>query len=227
MAVQSSQLVQRDFYYAIVDEVDSILIDEARTPLIISGPIAQDKNFYRELTNPVQSVVQAQNALIQRILSYIREDLKENNTHADMNRLAKNLLIVQRGAPRNKAFMKLMQDGELKKMVNDIEGAYLRDKNMHELDDELFYVVSDKQHSVDLCEKGRDMLSKMEKDLFIVESLDEVLITVDEDERLSPVQKLVRKEQETNRFMDKSEKLHNINHSSRPIPFHKENVETC
>ncbi len=211
MAVSQHQLVQRDFYYAIVDEVDSILIDEARTPLIISGPIAQDKNFYPELRPQLHQVVQAQNNMVQRVLTEIREDTREDNPAPDVDRLATNLLIVQRAAPRNKAFAKLMQETRLKKMVNDVEGIYLRDKKMHELDDKLFFVVEERHNSVVLCEKGRDMLSAKEKELFVVESLDEVLNRVDGDESLSDAEKLKRKTMETNKFMDKSEKLHNIN----------------
>ncbi|HPB43720.1 MAG TPA: preprotein translocase subunit SecA [Candidatus Syntrophosphaera sp.] len=211
MAVSPQQLVQRDFYYAIVDEVDSILIDEARTPLIISGPIAQDKNFYPELRPQINQLVQSQNSMVQRVLSEIREDIREDYPAADMDRLATNLLIVQRAAPRNKAFAKLMQESWLKKLVNDMEGIYLRDKRMHELDEKLFYVVEERQNSVDLCEKGRELLSRHEKNLFVVESLDDVLNRVDEDESLSEADRIKRKTLETNRFMDKSEKLHNIN----------------
>ncbi|HOY84715.1 MAG TPA: preprotein translocase subunit SecA [Candidatus Syntrophosphaera sp.] len=211
MAVSQRQLVQRDFYFAIVDEVDSILIDEARTPLIISGPIAQDKNFYPELRPQIHQLVQAQNSMVQRVLSEIREDTREDNPAPDTDRLATNLLIVQRAAPRNKAFAKLMQESRLKKLVSDMEGIYLRDKKMHELDELLFYAVEERHNSVDLCEKGRELLARKENNLFVVESLDEVLIRVDEDESLSEAEKIKRKTLETNRFMDKSEKLHNIN----------------
>jgi len=210
MAVSSRQLVQRGFYYAIVDEVDSILIDEARTPLIISGPIAQDKNFYPELRPQINQLVQAQNTLVQRFLSEIREDLREDNKTPDNERLATNLLLIKRAMPRNKAFTKYMQESDLKKLVNDMEGVYLRDKKMHELDDRLFFVVEERNNSVDLCEKGRDLLSRHEKDLFIVESLDELLSRVDADESIPVADKARRKSLETNRFMDKSEKLHNI-----------------
>ncbi len=225
MAVSRDQLVQRDFYYAIVDEVDSILIDEARTPLIISGQVAQDKNFYSELKSSVAQVVQAQNALVQRYISEIREDLREDNPRADHDRLAKNLLLVKRAAPRNKAFMKLMQEGELKKQVNDIEGIYLRDKKMHELDEDLFFVVDERQNSVDMRDKGRDMLSRSEADLFIVESLDEILARVDNDENPNEAEKAAQKERLTNRFMDKSEKLHNINQLLRAYTLFEKDVE--
>lgn len=210
MAVSQSQLVQREFYYAIVDEVDSILIDEARTPLIISGPIAQDKNFYQEIRPQIHQLVQTQNALVQSYLSEIREDTREGNPSASNERLGTNLLLIKRAAPRNKAFMKLMQESDLKKMVNDVEGVYLRDKKMHELDDNLFFVVEERHNSVDLCEKGRELLSRHDRSLFVVESLDEVLNRIEADESLSPEERAKRKNIETNKFMDKSERLHNI-----------------
>ncbi|PKN72404.1 MAG: preprotein translocase subunit SecA [Candidatus Cloacimonetes bacterium HGW-Cloacimonetes-3] len=225
MAVSREQLVQRDFYFAIVDEVDSILVDEARTPLIISGPIAQDKNFYPELRPFIAQLVQSQNALAQRFLTEIKEDLRDDNPKSDNQRLAKNLLLVKRAAPHNKAFQKLMQDGELKKMVNDVEGMYLRDKNMHELDENLFFVVEERHNSVDLCEKGRDLLSKRESDLFVVQSLDEVLADVDQNETISDAEKLKRKEALTNKFMDKSEKLHNINQLLRAFTLFENDQE--
>jgi len=226
MAVASEQLVQRDFYYAIVDEVDSILIDEARTPLIISGPIAQDKNFYPELRPQVQAVVQAQNALVQRYLSEAREHLREDNPKPDYAALARILLLISRAAPRNKAFLKMMQEGDLKKMVNDTEGIYLRDKNMHELDENLFFVVEERQNTVDLCDKGREMLSRHEKDLFIVQSLDDVLAEIDKDESIrDDAERSKRKSLATNRFMDKSEKLHNISQLLRAFTLFENNQE--
>ncbi len=210
MAIRPEQLVQRDFYYSIVDEVDSILIDEARTPLIISGPIAQDKNFYRELRPEIASLVQRQNSLIMRYLGEVREDLDENNENASEVRLADNLLLISRGAPKNKAFQKMMQEPSLKRLVQTTEGIYLRDKKMHELDDNLLYVVDEKQNSVDLCEKGREYLSRREPDLFVVHTLDEILDEIDAREDLSDEKRLQEKEIATGKFMDKSEKLHNI-----------------
>jgi len=225
MATSPKQLVQRDFYYAIVDEVDSILIDEARTPLIISGPIAQDKNFYPELRPAIAAVVQAQNALISRFLSEIREDLKNDSSFSSDGRLAKNLLLVKRGAPKNKAFAKLMQEASLKRLVQDTEGVYLRDKKMHELDEELFFVTEERHNSVDLCDKGRDMLSRKEPDLFIVRTLDEVIQAIDEDPNLSDQAKAITKEKAIGDFMDKSEKLHNINQLLKAFTLFENNQE--
>ncbi len=223
MAVAPEQVVQRDFYYAIVDEVDSILIDEARTPLIISGPIGQDKNFYPELTAPVQQLVSSQNALMQRYLTEARDMI--NGTNPDSSKLGETLLLIKRGAPRNKAFAKLMQDGAMKKLVNETEGYLMRDKVLHKLDENLFFVIEDRQNSVDLADKGRDLMSKQEKDLFIVESLDEILMDIDNDEHLSAEAKLKKKEHMTNVFMDKSEKLHNISQLLRAFTMYERDVE--
>ncbi len=225
MAVQREQLVQRDFYYAIVDEVDSILVDEARTPLIISGPVAQDKNFYHELRPTIAQLVQSQNALVQRYLTEIREDLRADNPNASNERLGNNLLLVKRAAPHNKAFAKLMQEGELKRMVNDVEGIYLRDKKMHELDDNLFFVVEERHNSVDLCDKGRDLLARKDKDLFIVQSLDELLSDIDGNTNYTDAERAKQKEAQTNRFMDKSEKLHNINQLLRAFTLFENDQE--
>jgi preprotein translocase subunit SecA len=208
-----------------VDEVDSILIDEARTPLIISGPIAQDKNFYPELRPGIAALVQAQNSLITRLLSEIREDLKEDNPNASDSRLAKNLLLVKRGAPKNKAFQKIMQEASLKRLVQDTEGIYLRDKKMHELDDMLFFVVEERQNSVDLCEKGRDMLSRKEADLFVVRTLDEILQEIEQREDLSEEEKAKEREIATGKFMDKSEKLHNISQLLKAFTLFENNQE--
>ena len=225
MAISPSQLVQRDFYFAIVDEVDSILIDEARTPLIISGPIAQDKNFYHELRPAIAAVVQAQNALINRFLSEIRDELKDEENSSAESHLAKNLLLVKRGAPKNKAFQKLMQDSSLKRLVQDAEGIYLRDKKMSELDENLFFVVEERHNSVDLCDKGRDLLSRKESDLFIVRTLDEIIQEIDAREDLDEAQKSKQKDIATGLFMDKSEKLHNISQLLKAFTLFENNQE--
>ena len=208
MAVTESQLVQRKHQFAIVDEVDSVLIDEARTPLIISGPVQESKNFFPELKPVIKKLVSAQNVLVSRYLSEVKNFLQVDEYNAD--EVGRRLLLISRAAPKSKSFMKFMKEPELKKLVSDFEGYYLRDKNMHEIDAELFYVVEEKQNSVELSEKGSDLVSQKEPDLFVMEQLDDVLNAVDQNEKLSSKQKIEEKEKETDRFMDKSEKLHNI-----------------
>ncbi|MCD4829013.1 MAG: preprotein translocase subunit SecA [Candidatus Cloacimonetes bacterium] len=207
MAVSAQQIVQHDHCFAIVDEVDSVLIDEARTPLIISGPVPESKNFYREIKPQVKKLVNAQSVMLNRVVSEARR-LYESD-EADADELGRKLLTIKRGAPHNKQFMKLMKEAELKKLVSDYEGALIRDKKLHLLDEELFYSIDEHARSADLNEKGCDMLSKYDTDLFIVDTLDELLQRVD-DAGHTHEEATKLKERETQRFMDKSERLHNI-----------------
>jgi len=208
MAVSESRLVQRKLQYSIVDEVDSVLIDEARTPLIISGPVQESKNFFKELRPVILQLFNAQTVLVNRHISEIKNELKHEEYDADI--VGRLLLLVQRAAPKNKSFIKMMKEGELKKLVTDFEGYYLRDKKMHVIDEELFFVVEEKQNSVELSEKGNVLVSQKETDLFVMRTLDEIIDEIDADENLSFQKKTKKKEEETSKFMDKSEKLHNI-----------------
>ena len=208
MAVSEKRLVQRKLQYSIVDEVDSVLIDEARTPLIISGPVQESKNFFKELRPVILQLFNAQSVIVNRYISDIRKELKQEEYDGDI--VGKLLLLVKRAAPKNVSFIKLMKEGELKKLVTDFEGYYLRDKKMHTIDEELFYVVEERQNSVELSEKGNNLVSQKESDLFVMRSLDEILDEIDADESISFQKKATKKEEETFKFMDKSEKLHNI-----------------
>ena len=208
MAVSESRLVQRKLQYSIVDEVDSVLIDEARTPLIISGPVQESKNFFKELRPVILQLFNAQTVLVNRYISEIKNELKHEEYDADI--VGRLLLLVQRAAPKNKSFTKMMKEGELKKLVTNFEGYYLRDKKMHVIDEELFFVVEEKQNSVELSEKGNVLVSQKETDLFVMRTLDDIIDEIDADENLSFQKKTKKKEEETSKFMDKSEKLHNI-----------------
>ncbi|MDY6915139.1 MAG: preprotein translocase subunit SecA [Candidatus Cloacimonadota bacterium] len=208
MASSIDDLVQRKLQYAIVDEVDSVLIDEARTPLIISGPVAESKNFYKELKPIISKLVFSQTQLVKRYISQIKNILEQDTTNSE--ELGKLLLLVKRAAPRNKQFLKFMKQGELKKLVTDYEGLVMRDKKMHTIDEELFFAIEERSNSVELSEKGNSMLSQKEPDLFVMESLDEALEKVDEREDLSYDEKQKKKDEITHSFLDKNEKLHNI-----------------
>ncbi|TMQ57847.1 MAG: preprotein translocase subunit SecA, partial [Candidatus Eisenbacteria bacterium] len=151
MAVRPEHRVQRGFAYAIVDEVDSVLIDEARTPLIISGPVEHSDQAFDELKPLVDRVVRTQTQLVNELLSEADALLKDPQQEYAAG---EKLLQVQRGAPKHKRFTKLLSDQPgLKKLTTRVELDYLRDKRMHELDDALFFVIEEKQRNVDLLEK--------------------------------------------------------------------------
>ncbi|MBN1326888.1 MAG: preprotein translocase subunit SecA [Candidatus Cloacimonetes bacterium] len=208
MATSESRLAQRYHQFAIVDEVDSVLIDEARTPLIISGPVQESKNFYKELKPVILRLVNTQSMLVKTYLNKIKQLLVQEKP--DYNEIAELLLLVKRADPQNKNFIKLMKDGELKKLVNDYESYLIRDKKLHELDAELFFVVEEKQNSVELTEKGNDLVAQKESDLFVLEQLDDKLAEVEERDDLNFEQKSKKKDEITSSFLDKNEKLHNI-----------------
>jgi len=208
MAVSPTQLVQRDFFYAIVDEVDSILIDEARTPLIISGAVAQDKNFFLEVKPHVAKLVHLQAQMVTKTLGEARQMISEGDSESF--ELGKALLKVYRSAPKSKSLYKVLKDSSYKKLMLSVEGIYIRDKKMHELDAELLYTVDEKSNAVDINEKARDLLDNYEKDLFLLTSLDEEFYELEQQEDLTTEELEEKKRELTQYFMDKNEKLHNI-----------------
>jgi len=173
MVAEEEQLVQRGYHFAIIDEVDSILIDEARTPLIISGPVPQggDSQKYEEMKPRVESLVNAQKALVAQLVNEAEANLKEDNY--DDAGLA--LFRAYRGFPKNAKFKKMMQEPQMQKLLKKTENVYLADnaKNMPFVDEYLFYAVDMKMKSIEMTEKGREFLTKgdEEKEFFIIPDL--------------------------------------------------------
>ena len=170
MAVRPEYRVQRGFHYAIVDEVDSVLIDEARTPLIISGPVDDRGDaMFDEMKPLVERLVRAQQQWATNTLAEgerLLED-KEQEYEAGIK-----LLQVQRAAPKHKRLIKLYSDRpEVKRLITRVELDYLRDKRMHELDEEMFYTIDEKSRNIDLLEKGRQILSPSDPEHFTVPDL--------------------------------------------------------
>jgi len=202
MALHADMQVQRGYNFAIIDEVDSILIDEARTPLIISGPVERTgKQFFDDLKIPVERLMHSQNKLISSLLNEAEALLPENEHEA-----CRLLLKVKRGAPKNKRFMKLVKDGPLKRNIDQIELDYIRDKNLHELDAELYFSIDERSNTIDLSDKGRLALSPQDPDFFVLPdlSMSDELAGLNDDERLARQQVLEKD------FSEKSEKLQNV-----------------
>ncbi len=185
MATRLEDQVQRGHYYAIVDEVDSILIDEARTPLIISGPsvIQVDNNLYDQFKPVVSSLVNAQEKLCGRFLSEATELLKKlhpedgsNPANPDVLEKEIGLLLyrVKVGNPRSEALMKILEDPENLRLMNTAELQLHADqskKDMYAQKEELFYAMDEKSHDADLTEKGRNFLSPKDPDAFVLPDL--------------------------------------------------------
>ncbi len=170
MVISKDQLVQRGHHYAIVDEVDSVLIDEARTPLIISGPVPQDNQNqkYTELKPRVERLVEAQKKLIGKFLHEAEEALEKG----DEEKAGLALFRARRGFPKSKKFMKMMQEPHLQKLTQQTEYLYLQDqgKNMHLVDEAMYYAVDMKQNTIELTEMGRELItpSSEDKDFFVI-----------------------------------------------------------
>ena len=157
MVVDKIDLVQREHYYAIVDEVDSVLIDEARTPLIISGPTKSEDHKFNEMKPAVERIVNAQKTFVSKIVAEAEKLLAESKEEE----AGVLLLRASRGLPKHPRLMKVLSEPAYKKLVQQTEMEYLRDQSrrMHEIDDELFYAIDEKNHQINLTEKGRDYLA--------------------------------------------------------------------
>lgn len=164
MVVNADELVQNGHHFAIVDEVDSVLIDEARTPLIISGPVPQDNQteIYVALKPRVANLVEAQKKLVAHLILEAEGHLAKNEE--DKAGLA--LLRAQRGFPKNKKFEKMLQDPQIQKLVQKTEYHFLEDnaKNMPFVDDELYYSVDFKMNSIEMTDKGREFITGKDED---------------------------------------------------------------
>jgi preprotein translocase subunit SecA len=155
MATQLDHRVQRKHHYAIVDEVDSILIDEARTPLIISGPVSVSTQKFDSLKSGVDQLAKEQVRLVNNMLAEA-----EKPESGDQYDTGINLLTAKRGAPKHKKLFKFMQDGGMRRLVDKVEHDFMRDKRLREIDEELFFSIDEKNNSVDLSEKGRKFLER-------------------------------------------------------------------
>ena len=209
MAVRVEDLVQREHYYAIVDEVDSVLVDEARTPLIISGPVAQTKDRYSELKTPIAGLVRLQVRLANDFLGDIERALKSDE---DLDEeLALKLLRVSRGAPKLPRLMKLLKEyPAAQRVITKTEAGYIRDKAMWEADEELYYVVEEKQRSVDLTEKGHRHFNVDDPDFFVLPDLSVELGEIDSHASLSPEEKAHKVEELHKLYADRNEGIHAV-----------------
>jgi preprotein translocase subunit SecA len=221
MAVSAEQCVQRDYCYAIVDEVDSVLIDEARTPLIISGPVEHSTHRYDEMKRPVERLVESQTLLVNKIVAEAEALLADGKDYE----AGVKLLQALRGAPKNNKLAKLLKDGRSKKQMQQVETDYIRDKKMAEIDEELLFSIDEKSHVVDLTEKGRQELSPRDPELFVIPDLLDGFHTIDADDGLGAAQRIERKQKLESLYSERSEKNQNIAQLLRAYSLFEKDVE--
>jgi len=222
MALQKEDKVQRGHAFAVVDEVDSVLIDEARTPLIISGAVdAPVDETFTTLKPDVQRLVKKQTALVSELVQEAKKLLKNDDEDA----AGLKLLQAQRGMPKHRQVMKIFQETGMLKLAHDIESIYIRDKKMHEVDDDLFFAIEEKSHVMDLTDKGRNLLAPDNPDAFVIPDLGEMLLEIEEMGDLSSIEKEQEKEKAHQLHAQRSGTIHNFNQLLRAFTMYEKDVE--
>ncbi|UCC85448.1 MAG: preprotein translocase subunit SecA [Gemmatimonadota bacterium] len=207
--------VQRTHNYAIIDEVDSVLIDEARTPLIISGPVGREDNKrYGEFNAQVSGLARKQARIVNALLAEADELLGraegEEGDQEAWYRLGEKVLLAHRGMPKNKKLAKLLQEPGVRKIMQRVEADYMREKRLHELEEDLLYSMDEKGHQVHLTDQGLDTLSPKDHEAFVVPDLSQVFHEIEKDESLSTDEKRAKIAVEEREYAEKSEKIHII-----------------
>ncbi len=222
MVYQPEHRVQRGHFYAIIDEVDSILIDEARTPLIISGPVEHSSvDQYKDVKPIVADIVRKQTLIVTRLLSEAEKLLKDGKE----KEAALKILIAKRGAPKSKKLFKLLQEPGLMKLVDKTELELMKDKKIKEYEEELYYVVDEKSNSVDITEKGRNEIQKKRKDLFTLPDLSTEIAEIDKREDLNAREKFYEKERIYREYAHKTDQIHAINQLLKAYTLFEKDVD--
>jgi len=216
MARNPEELVQRKHNFSIVDEVDSVLIDDARTPLIISGPAPQgEKHEFGELKPKVEKLVSAQRNLINQLLIDAKKLLApKDDGKVDEKKGGELLLRCFRGLPKNKAVIKFLSEPGIKTILQKTENFYMQEQNkhMHIIDDELFFVIEEKNNVIELTDKGIDLITddSSDPDFFILPDIGAEIAEL-EKSTLAEKEKLEKKNELLSDFSAKSERVHTIN----------------
>ncbi|HEY7531098.1 MAG TPA: preprotein translocase subunit SecA [Gemmatimonadota bacterium] len=279
MALALEHRVQRGHAYAIVDEVDSVLIDEARTPLIISGPATGSTGEYDRLKPRVEELVRAQTRAVNGLVAEAERLLGENGagpaadeeeieedeaggeeeaseparSRADARRQAKGdgrggagdgagrgkgdgggedryeagirLFQASRGMPKNRRLMKVLNETGVKRLIQKVEADYMREKRLHELEDDLFFAMDEKGHNVHLTDKGLELLSPSDPNLFVVPDLSEGLHAIDVDPVLDDQEKARRRMELERQYAERSERIHSIHQLLKAYVLFEKDVE--
>jgi len=225
MAHSMDDLVQRPHNYTIVDEVDSVLVDDARTPLIISGAIPQgDRHEFNELKPSVDSLVSTQSRYLSGVLAEAKKLIKEEKTEEG----GFLLLRVYRGLPKNKALIKFLSQEGIKQLLQKTENFYMQDNNreMPKIDKELLFVIDEKNNSIELTDKGIDTLSGKggDPDFFVMPDISTEIGNVEKSE-ISKEEKLAKKEDLYREFSMKSERIHTMNQLLKAYTLFEKDVE--
>jgi len=232
MATDKDHLVQRDYYYVIVDEVDSILIDEARTPLIISGPVSVSTHQFDKLQPLVAALYRKQGSLCDRLLREAKDviDRRDEGKASDdeFDDAIRKLLQVKFGMPRHKLLAHILEDADILKRLERYESFVRSDQNrgmLQEVQEELYFSMDEKQHEADLTERGRNAISPNDPDAFVLPDLLNSLHDIDNDPKTDYQTKLMRHRAFQEAFAEKSERLQNISQLLRAYCLFEKDVD--
>ncbi|MCX7862323.1 MAG: preprotein translocase subunit SecA [Bacteroidales bacterium] len=225
MAISPDDLVQRTHHYAIVDEVDSVLIDDARTPLIISGPVPKGEDqLFVELKPKVERIVNAQKNLVNDMLNQAKKLIQSGDTEKG----GVLLLRAFKGLPKNKALIKFLSEQGMKTLLLKTENIYLQEnaKRMPEITDELYFVIDEKQNSVELTDKGIDYITSSSDDpqMFVLPDIGSRIAEI-EKSNLTLEEKLKAKDDLLREYAIKSERVHTIHQLLKAYTMFEKDVE--
>ena len=216
MSRNPEELVQRGHNYAIVDEVDSVLIDDARTPLIISGPTGKnddEQEFYR-FKPTIEKLYNAQRVLVTQLLADAKKGIAEKPDPKPEDECAKQLLRAYRGLPKNNALIKYLSESGIKSILLKTENFYMQEQNkyMHIIDDELYFVIDEKNRQVELTDKGMEYLTSLGEDpnFYQLPDIGSAIAEVENNASLTPEQKTEAKDKIYSDFAVQSERVHTV-----------------
>ena len=225
MAISPDDLVQRTHHYAIVDEVDSVLIDDARTPLIISGPVPKGEDqLFVELRPKVEKIYNAQKNLVNDLLNQAKKLIQSGDTEKG------GILLLRafKGLPKNKALIKFLSEQGMKTLLHKTENIFMQDnsKRMPEITDELYFVIDEKQNSVELTDKGIDFITSASDDpkMFVLPDIGSRIAEI-EKSNLTDNEKLKAKDDLLRDYAVKSERVHTINQLLKAYTMFEKDVE--
>ena len=225
MASSREQQVQRGHYFAIVDEVDSILIDEARTPLIISGPATVSTHQYDRFKPLIEQLVRKQNMLCNRLATEARELVDAGKS----TEAGRTLFKLKFGQPRNKALLRLLEDTEMRKAMDKAELEFYKDTDgkaaLVALKEELYFTIEERQHEADLTEMGRTYLNPDDVNAFVLPDLLTEYADIENDSSLASAEKIAKKAACQQHCDAQSERIHNITQLLKAYCLYEKDVE--
>ncbi|MCH2021588.1 MAG: preprotein translocase subunit SecA [Saprospiraceae bacterium] len=229
MSHKPDEIVQRKFHFTMIDEVDSVLIDDARTPLIISGPTAQDnrEDLFVSLKPAVQHLEAVQRKLVGELLRDAKKLIKEGNVSAEEGGGGLALFRAYRGLPKHRALIKFLSEPGMMTVMQKTENFYMQEQSKHmpKADAELYFVIEEKNRSVELTDKGRMLLGKGAGDegLFVMDDIGGILGEIDQKEGISQEDVVKQKDEALHAFQVKNERLHALRQLLKAYTlFHRE-----